>query len=97
MASLKKILYIIGVATDGDESKFISIPDICTHFDEDNIYSRVSSQLNHHPNLFAKKIVGGRNFWKLNANGKNYLNKFKDSYDPVTDRFLFQVSKIEVF
>ena len=70
---------------------------MCTHFDEDNIYNRISSQITNHPNLFSKKMVWGRIFWKLNANGRNYLNKFKDSFDPINDKFLFEPDKIEVF
>ena len=98
MASLKKIIYIIGEVTLGDDTKYMSIRDICTYFDDEtNCYSRISSQLYGHPNLFTSKKLGGRIFWKLNANGRNYLSKFKDSYDPITDKLLFQPDKIEVF
>ena len=100
MASLKKIMYVIGSFTLDDENKYMSVKDISQHFDEDCDYTtlcnRLRSQLINHKNIFAIKRVGGRIFWRLNANGKNYLNKFKDVYDPVTDRLLFQPDKIEV-
>ncbi len=97
MASLKKIVYIVGTVTSGDDSKYMTARDIGTHFDdEDNILNRVRSQIQG-CNLFAVKRIGGRNFWKLNKNGEKYFNNIKDSYDPVTDKLLFQADKIEVF
>lgn len=102
MASLKKILYVIGLATNGDDTKYMSINDICEHFSDESsnhkvLANRINSQIGHHMNLFAVKRIGKRKFWKLNANGNNYLNKFKDVYDPNTDRMLFQPDRIEVF
>ena len=100
MVSLKKLLYVVGTVTGDDDNKYMTFRDMCTHFDECDVYetllSRVRSQVNAHKNLFAVKRVGGRVFWKLNANGRNYLNKFKDSYDPINDRLLFKAENIEV-
>ena len=100
MASLKKIIYVIGSLTLDDESKYMSVKDISQHFDEDcdhnTLRDRIRSQLVNHRNIFAIKRIGGRTFWRLNANGKKYLNKFKDDYDSITDRMLFQPDKIEV-
>lgn len=101
MPSLKKLLYIVGTVTGSDNISYMSIKDICSYLDEDvdynTIVNRVFSQINSHKNLFAIKRVGGRVLWRLNANGKKYLDKFKESYDPVTDKLLFQLDKIEVF
>lgn len=101
MASLKKILYVIGLATNGDDTKYMSIKDISDHFSDESsdykiIANRINSQICSHMNLFAVKRIGKRKYWKLNANGKNYLDKFKDFFDPNTDRMLFQPAKIEV-
>jgi len=101
MVSLKRLLYIIGTVTGDDDTKYMSFNEICSYFDENcdhsTLLSRVRSQVNAHKNLFAIKRIGRNIFWRLNANGKNYLNKFKDAYDPNTDRMLFQPEKIEVF
>lgn len=101
MPSLRKILYIIGTVTDGDDTKYMSVKDVCLHIndneDERVTINRVFSQVNAHKNLFATKRIGKNVLWRLNLNGKKYLNKFKDFYDPNTDRLLFQPDKIEVF
>lgn len=101
MISLKRLVYYIGDVTH-DEETYMSVKDMCNFFpdegcDYQTIYNRIASQINGHRNMFAVKKDNGRNFWRLSANGYRYLNKFKDVYDPVTDKLLFQPEKIEVF
>jgi len=101
MISLKRIVYYIDEATS-EKDEYMSIKDICGYFSNEDcdhitMANRISSQIHSHRNMFAVKKVIGRNFWRLSANGYRYLNKFKDSYDPITDKILFQPDKIEVF
>ena len=101
MVSLKKLLYIVGTVTGNDDNKYMSFREMCSYFDEGcdykHLLSRVRSQVNSHENLFAIKRVGKRNvLWRLNANGKKYLDKFINSFDPVADIDL-NPSKNQVF
>ena len=100
MPSLKKIIYIIGNMTAGDDNKYVSISEISSHIDDGEDFkvtsNRVRSTMKRYNNLLAVRKVGGRYKWRLNANGKNYLSKFKDSFDPVTDMSVFEQKIAEV-
>lgn len=100
MISLKRVVYFVDDATS-DEDTYMSIKDISTYFtDEDcdhkTVINRINSQIYNNRNLFTVKKIKGKVFWRLSANGYRYLNKFKDSYDPITDKLLFQPERIEV-
>jgi len=100
MISLKRLVYYIAEATS-EEEIYMSINDMCRYFTEEDcdhitIVNRIKSQLNGHRNMFAIKRVKGRVFWRLSANGYRYLNKFKDAYDPINDKLLFQPDNIKV-
>jgi len=103
MISLKRIVYFIDNDTSEDKDKYISIQDMCLNFyDEDLdkkvIYQRIASQIQAYRNMFLNKKDGRRSFWRLSANGYRYLNKFKESYDPINDKQLYEIKKkIEVF
>jgi len=102
MPSLKKIIYTIGNLTAGDDDKYTTIREICIAIDDDVdlrvTISRVSSTMKRYYNLLSKKGTGrGRTaYYKLSANGRNYLNKFRDSFDPVTDMSIFEQKIAEV-
>ncbi len=99
MISLKRIVYFIDEATSKNENIYIPIKDICLYFydedlDENIIYRRIASQIQGHRNMFSNKRDGKRVLWRLSANGYRYLNNFKDSYDPINDKQLYELKKV---
>lgn len=111
MPSLKKIIYIIGNLTAGDDNKYVSISEISSHIDDGEdlkvTIGRVRSTMKRYYNLLSSKKFDiipiptklhrkTITKWRLNANGKKYLNKFKDSFDPVTDMSVFEQKMVEV-
>ena len=101
MASLKKIIYIVGINTVNDDIKFMSMRQIADHLDDEEgdyavRYNRVSSQISQFRKLFNLKRIGGRKFFRLSPQGTKFFNKIKDIYDPVLDKLLISPDKIEV-
>ena len=95
MPTLKKIIFIVGTVTSGDDTKYMTVRDVCSYLEgEDNCYARVISQIDGHKNLFAIKWVGKRKHWRLNANGRHYLDRFINFYDPISDKMISQSENI---
>lgn len=92
-------MYYLGEATiskDNIEEKlYISLKELSGYFYDESldyriIYKRMTSQMQHNSHLFLRKKEGKKAFFRLSAEGYKYLNKFKDDFNPITE-------KIEVF
>ncbi len=97
MVSLKQIVYYTDDATF-EKNTHISIKDLCLYFhdeglDDNIVYRRIASQIAAYRNMFCIKKEKRRIFFRLSANGYRYLNKFRDTFDPVTDKMLIDTNK----
>jgi hypothetical protein len=98
MATLKKVIYILDLITSNDVNKFVSAREISNYFEEDGkqAFERVRSQLNGCSPYFYRKKEAGKVYYRLGKNGKNYLNHFIDTYDPITDTVIMKPLEIEM-
>lgn len=92
-------MYYIGEATTSkdniEEKLYISMKELREYFYDESldykiVSNRIRSQMQHNSHLFLRKKEGGSVFFRLSAEGYKYLNKFKDDFNPITE-------KIEVF
>jgi hypothetical protein len=97
MASLNKIIYVLGEVLSDDISKYMSVNELSKYFsEEDNNKNRIRNQLKGNFRFFSLKKVGKGVYYRLNGNGKNYYDRIKDVYDINTDTMLINPIRIEL-